>query len=94
MNGHFRENPENFGSTLYKYKLEVKFKDGKYKYRIYKLHIDKGHYFGLERWLKPTYQDPETARKKLEIVNTRVNDIIEALKNYMANPPEEKKEDW
>ncbi len=84
----------NLENQRIKYELEVKFKDNRYRYSLHKLHIDKGYFFGLEEWIEPNQGSKEKLAEKLKTLDKKMNKIIDDMKGYIANPPEEEESDW
>lgn len=94
INGDFRMDENDFGSERIRYKLQIEFKDDRYRYKIFKLHIKKGYFFALERWLDPDQREPEAAKADFAIIDKKIKDIIASFKAYISNPPKEKKDEW
>ena len=76
----------------YKYELKVQFKDERYRYEFHKLHMDKGFYYGLERWIDPKNISKQAANKNLQALDKKMNEIISNMNDYMTAPPEKKEE--
>lgn len=80
-----------------KYKLQIDFKDGKYRYTFYDFNIDKGGYpFPIERWVDPKFEKPKNDRvdEKVEFVNNDIRNIIAKLKEGMKQDKVQTKSDW
>lgn len=85
---------ETMKSERIKYRLKVQFKENRYRYEIYKLHRDKGYFFGLENWIDPKQGSKEKMNEKLKTLDQKMNEIISDMKDYIADPPEEEEDNW
>lgn len=92
--GEFRMNPDDYGSTEIKYKAKFEYKEGKFRYQIYKLHIDKGYFYGLERWFKESELPKEEAISRFKTIEGHVTKLIDSFKSYISSPPEAGGDDW
>ncbi len=84
----------NYESERINYELTIQFKDGRYKYSFHKLHIDRGYFFGLEKWIEPKQIPKEKAQEKLKTLDKKMNSVIKEMKDYISNPPKEKDDSW
>jgi hypothetical protein len=77
-----------------RFRLKVKFKDDRYRYTFYKFHKRKGYFYGLERWIEPETLSKEKAQKKLKALDKAVTDVVQSMKDYINQPPEEQDSSW
>jgi len=81
---------------LVKYTLTLWFKDGRYRYRITNLNMERATYYPLEQWLEPaTYANAET-KDYTEQVHTFCTEMIASLNAHMAKAPQNAadEDDW
>jgi hypothetical protein len=72
---------------LVKYTLTLWFKDGRYRYKISNLNLERATYYPLEQWLEPaTYSNAET-KDYTEQVHTYCTELIASLNAFMAKAP-------
>ncbi len=78
------------------YKLSVEAKDGRYRYRIFKLHENRGgnRLYPIERWTDKHELPPRQAKMYLEYLDHELRALAARLKQYIAAPPVEKGDDW
>ncbi|MEX0968632.1 MAG: DUF4468 domain-containing protein [Bacteroidia bacterium] len=99
LDGRFRVEERNSkgkrqGDMIVEYRLNILFKDGRYKYEFYKFHLNKGYFFALERWLDPNVTEAGTKTEECEQVNDHILEKIAAMKEAIANPEVEEEEEW
>jgi hypothetical protein len=81
---------------LVKYTLTLWFKDGRYRYKISNLNLERATYYPLEQWLEPaTYSNAET-KDYTEQVHTYCTELIASLNAFMAKAPAQgaDEDDW
>ena len=72
---------------LVKYTVTLWFKDGRYRYRITDLNLERATYYPLEQWLEPTtFSNPET-KDYTDQVHTFCTELIASLNAHMAKTP-------
>ncbi len=77
------------------YKLSIEVKDGRYRYRVFKLHLKNGNrFYPIERWTDKNELPPKEAQTYLAYVDREVRSLLERMKKYIADPPVEKSDDW
>ncbi|MCX6352344.1 MAG: DUF4468 domain-containing protein [Bacteroidetes bacterium] len=78
------------------YKLNLGFKDGKYKYDFVEFHIDEGGFKkSMEKWNMPTQHNPsDRLPEKMEFVDKDIRKLIGMLKENMSSDKVQVKEDW
>lgn len=81
---------------LVSYTINLKLKDGKYKYEITKINWKQASYYGIEKWMdkgSPSYK--ETYDYYLAQADEQIKELIKNLTNVMQQPSEQpKKADW
>ncbi|MDQ3190024.1 MAG: DUF4468 domain-containing protein [Bacteroidota bacterium] len=81
---------------LISYTINMKLKDGKYKYEITKINWKQASYYGIEKWMdksSPSYK----ANYDYYLIQTdeQIKEIITNLNNTMQKPSDpSKKSDW
>ena len=78
------------------YKLSIETKDGRYRYRIFKLHENRGggRFYPIERWTDKQELPPKAAQAYLQYLDKELRALAERLKKYVASPPASKRDDW
>lgn len=78
---------------LIKYTFTLQFRDGRYKYTITKINVQKASYFGIENWLN------DDEKLSDEVIESYLNQIDEYFQTFIASmtdsikPAAKKKED-
>jgi hypothetical protein len=81
--------------AIVKYKLEVQFKDDRYRYNFHKFHVSHGsHAEGIEMWIDDKKYKPGANNERLRQVDEHVKELIASLKNEMKTPYEAPKDEW
>lgn len=77
--------------AIIEYKLELKFKDGEYSYKIYKFyHFQHSLSTPLEKWMDDGKTDKDTALERFSKLNKEIEKLIESLQTSMLTAlPEE-----
>ncbi len=77
------------------YKLRLEVKDGKYRYRLFDLHLQNGNRkYPIERWTDKGELPPKEAQKYLAFLDKELRALAERMKQYIAQPPERPTDDW
>lgn len=79
---------------LVEYEYDILFKDNRYKYEVSDFRINKGFPFPVEEWLDSEQYDEEVTSRRLNQIHEEVSGHIESMKGYIADPTEEKEEEW
>jgi len=78
-----------------KYKFEILFKDGKYKYTLYKFIVPKGSQaYPIEKWMNPNHATPEEGKARYTQLDEKIEKVISDFKFGMKKPAETKTDDW
>jgi hypothetical protein len=83
--------------SLMKFKMAIYFKDGRYKYEVYDLHIDKG---GYKQTAEQLYTNDHTitaadrAEEKLTYVDQDIRAMLEKFVKALESDKQETKSDW
>jgi hypothetical protein len=83
-------------SGYFKYKFNMYFKDGKYKYEFKGFHTDLGGFpETAEKLLPDNNPDPKRrAAERLKILDTDIKRLIGIMKSGMNGEKEKAKQDW
>jgi hypothetical protein len=77
------------------YKIDINFKDGKYRYQFHSFRIFEGSTSPfIETWMDPNKCPKELAMERFTNLNTEVQKTLESLKKAMSKAIEEKKDIW
>lgn len=81
--------------AIINYKMELSFKDGKYRYQIFKFYSGAdANSQPIERWMNSTNLNPETAQERFKNIDTEIQKTIASLKSAMQKPVPVKTDDW
>lgn len=72
---------------IVKYSIYVFLKDGKYKYKIEKIHWDMPSYYGIEKWFDEKSPQKKDFVQYLQQTDTYFTDLILSLKQGMLKKP-------
>lgn len=77
--------PEEKKSTagLIKYTVKILFKDGKYKYTITNIRLDRAGYYGIEKWYNKADTDKKINIENLKQVDAYFKELIKNLQLVM-----------
>ena len=81
--------------VIINYKMELSFKDGKYRFQIFKFYcgVDANSQ-PIEKWMLSTYSDPEVAKERYKKIDLEVQKAITSLKAAMLKPVPVKTDNW
>lgn len=81
---------------LVSYTINLKLKDGKYKYEITKINWKQASYYGIEKWMdktSPSYK--QNYDYYLVQADQQIKELVASLNNLMQKPSvQAKKADW
>jgi hypothetical protein len=89
------EKKQKVFDAVIEYHMDMQFKDGRYKYTLYKFRI-----FGdansqpIETWMNANYVDPEVAKLKYADINKQITDMINSFKNFMKTGKTGPEKEW
>lgn len=80
---------------LIKYTFTIAFRDGRYKYTITKINVQKTSYFGIENWLKDDEKlSDETIESYLQQIDDYMQKFITSMQDGIKPIPPKKEEAW
>jgi hypothetical protein len=89
------EKKQKVFDAVIEYHMDMQFKDGRYKYTLYKFRI-----FGdansqpIETWMNANYTDPKDAILKYTDINRQITEMITSFKNFMKTGKTGPAADW
>jgi len=86
---------QKINDVIINYRLEISFKDGKFRYQIFKFYngVDAMAQ-PIERWMIPVNSDPEIAKQRYTNIDIEIQKAITSLKKSLKAPIPIKKDDW
>jgi hypothetical protein len=93
---HDKKSDLDIQSGYIKYKFNLKFKDGKYRYEFIGFHIDMGGYPKPIEELMPPYKPEPNVRasERTAYLDQDIRKLIKILKENMAKDQVDAKSDW
>ena len=80
--------------VLVKFKIELYFKEGRYKYKILDFHTARGSIkTPLEKWMSPN-EDQELSMSRFTQLNENIEKLIFDLKKGINDSGDEEEDDW
>ncbi|HAE14449.1 MAG TPA: hypothetical protein DCG24_09455 [Bacteroidetes bacterium] len=81
---------------LIKYQFNIRFRDGRYKYTITRINVQKSAYYGIEEWINDENKisDPEIQDFLEQIHTFFTEEYIPAMTEGIQPKKEAKEEDW
>lgn len=89
------ERKQKVKDSFLKYKIDLFFKDGKYKYKLYNFIYTRGNAaFHIERWMNEANSTPEDAKRRYTSLDKEMEKLIAELKEGLKHGPVKKTDDW
>jgi hypothetical protein len=87
---------ETVGAAIVEYTFTLKFKDGRFKYEIYRVHWLQASYYDVSRWSDVKQNNFNEARFRYYLEQTLgyMDDWDEKISNALKTDPAIKKDDW
>jgi hypothetical protein len=80
---------------LIKYTFTLQFRDGRYKYTITKINVQKTSYYGIENWLNDDEKlSDETIESYLQQIDQYFQDFIASIEAGIKPAPKKKEDAW
>lgn len=87
-------NKTNSRQGLAQYTLELRFRDGRYKYTVSKLNLKAQSYQPLEQWLDREDSNARNHSFYLTDVDAEITETIKSMTQAIATDPEKESDDW
>ncbi|MBC8046218.1 MAG: DUF4468 domain-containing protein [Fimbriimonadaceae bacterium] len=80
---------------LIAYTFSLQFRDGRYKYTITKINVQKASYYGIENWLKDDEKlADETIENYLQQIDEYMKKFITSMEEGIKPIPAKKEDEW
>lgn len=79
---------------LVQYTMTIRFRDGRYKYEVSQFNLKASSYQPLELWLDREHHEAQNHSYYLTDIDAEMTAMLKSMKEAIAAPPAENKDDW